>query len=138
MVQRTGEQGQGNIWFVQNNFYYDAFFLKAIGKSSMIHPFLVSDTCIPVLNGGCSTGWCYTANGSRFHVCFPVIPTVFSNIFTQPFGVSYSGATYKYTVLDTTGQRAAAAGMSGVCAFTPWTYIFQKWHNSPKQPTNLF
>ena len=31
MVQRTGEQGQGNVWFVQNNFYYDAFFLKAIG-----------------------------------------------------------------------------------------------------------
>ncbi|KAF9647285.1 hypothetical protein BDM02DRAFT_3098371 [Thelephora ganbajun] len=76
MVQRTGEQGQGSVWFVQNNFYYDAFFLKAI-----------------VLNGGCPSGWCYTANSSRFH----------------PYGVSYSGATYKYTVLDTTGQRAAAA-----------------------------
>jgi len=35
MVQRTGEQGQGNVCFVQNNFYYDAFFLKAIGNSSM-------------------------------------------------------------------------------------------------------
>ena len=34
MVQRTGEQGQGNVFFVQNNFYYDAFFLKAIGKFS--------------------------------------------------------------------------------------------------------
>lgn len=76
LVQRTGEQGQGNVLFVQNNFYYDAFFLKAI-----------------VLNGGCPGGWCSTANGSRFH----------------PFGVSYSGATYKYTVIDTTGQRAAAA-----------------------------
>lgn len=76
LVQRTGEQGQGNIAFVQNNFYYDAFFLKAI-----------------VLNGGCPNGWCSTPNGSRFH----------------PFGVSYSGATYKYTVLDTTGKRAAAA-----------------------------
>lgn len=32
MVQRTGAQGQGNILFVQNNFYYDAFFLKAIGE----------------------------------------------------------------------------------------------------------
>lgn len=31
MVQRTGTQGQGHILFVQNNFYYDAFFLKAIG-----------------------------------------------------------------------------------------------------------
>lgn len=29
---------------------------------------------------------------------------------SQPFGVSYSGATYKYTVLDTNGKRAAAAG----------------------------
>lgn len=33
MVQRTGEQGQGTVLFVQNNFYYDAFFLKAIGSS---------------------------------------------------------------------------------------------------------
>ena len=34
MVQRTGEQGQGNVLFVQNNFYYDAFFLKTIGEST--------------------------------------------------------------------------------------------------------
>ena len=26
----------------------------------------------------------------------------------QPFGVSYSGASYKYTVLDTSGRRSAA------------------------------
>ncbi|KZT24072.1 hypothetical protein NEOLEDRAFT_1135604 [Neolentinus lepideus HHB14362 ss-1] len=76
MVQRTGEQGQGNVFFVQNNFYYDAFFLKAI-----------------VLNGACGSGWCATPNGtSKYH----------------PFGVSYSGATYKYTVLDTSGRRSAA------------------------------
>lgn len=36
MVQRTGSDGQGNFLFVQNNFYYDAFFLKAIGKSAHI------------------------------------------------------------------------------------------------------
>jgi integrin alpha FG-GAP repeat containing protein 1 len=35
MIQRTGQQGQGNVLFVQNNFYYDAFFLKAIG---MLYP----------------------------------------------------------------------------------------------------
>lgn len=34
MIQRTGEQGQGPILFVQNNFFYDAFFLKAIGMLS--------------------------------------------------------------------------------------------------------
>ncbi|KAJ7168406.1 hypothetical protein C8R43DRAFT_984269 [Mycena crocata] len=76
MVQRTGGSGKGNILFVQNNFYYDAFFLKAI-----------------VLNGACDNGWCYGPNGTeRYH----------------PFGVSYSGASYKYTVLDTTGGRSAA------------------------------
>ena len=69
MVQRTGEQGQGNVGFVQNNFYYDAFFLKAIGESSMNRLFLFTDVFLPVLNGGCPGGWCYTANGSRFHVC---------------------------------------------------------------------
>ncbi|KAG6328098.1 hypothetical protein ID866_10991 [Astraeus odoratus] len=30
LVQRTGAQGEGSISFIQNNFYYDAFFLKAI------------------------------------------------------------------------------------------------------------
>ncbi|KAK7062132.1 T-cell immunomodulatory protein [Favolaschia claudopus] len=76
MVQRTGTLGHGNILFVQNNFYFDAFFLKAI-----------------VLNGACGNGWCYGPNGTeRYH----------------PFGVSYSGASYKYTVLDTTGSRSAA------------------------------
>ncbi|KDQ59682.1 hypothetical protein JAAARDRAFT_33256 [Jaapia argillacea MUCL 33604] len=76
MVQRSGKQGEGTILFVQNNFYYDAFFLKAI-----------------VLNSACAGGWCTTPNGSeRYH----------------PYGVSYSGATYKYTVLDTSGRRSAA------------------------------
>ena len=32
LVQRTGEQGQGNTLFIQNNFFYDAFFLKAMGR----------------------------------------------------------------------------------------------------------
>ncbi|GJE88027.1 VCBS repeat-containing protein [Phanerochaete sordida] len=77
MVQRTDRQGEGNIVFVQNNFYFDAFFLKAI-----------------VLNGACGSGMCSAPNSSlKYH----------------PFGVSYSGATYKYTVLDTTGKRSAAA-----------------------------
>lgn len=76
MIQRSGAAGKGNVMFIQNNFYYDAFFLKAI-----------------VLNGACDNGWCYTANGTeKYH----------------PFGVSYSGASYKYTVLDTAGHRSAA------------------------------
>ncbi|KXN92003.1 T-cell immunomodulatory protein [Leucoagaricus sp. SymC.cos] len=76
MVQRTGSQDGSKILFIQNNFYYDAFFLKAI-----------------VLNGACNNGWCYTPNGTERY---------------QPYGVSYSGASYKYTVFDTVGQRSAA------------------------------
>ena len=34
-MQRTGDQGEGKLLFVQNNFYYDAFFLKAIGELYM-------------------------------------------------------------------------------------------------------
>jgi integrin alpha FG-GAP repeat containing protein 1 len=34
MIQRTGEQGAGRVLFVQNNFYYDAFFMKAIGTGA--------------------------------------------------------------------------------------------------------
>jgi integrin alpha FG-GAP repeat containing protein 1 len=74
LVQRTGEQGQGNVWFVQNNFYYDAFFLKAIGEFPIICSCLHADVPTPVLNGGCPSGWCYTANGSRFHVRSPAKP----------------------------------------------------------------
>jgi integrin alpha FG-GAP repeat containing protein 1 len=37
LVQRTGSAGHGNFLFIQNNFYYDAFFLKAIG---MYHFFI--------------------------------------------------------------------------------------------------
>ncbi|KAI0689777.1 hypothetical protein BC835DRAFT_1407738 [Cytidiella melzeri] len=96
MVQRTGNQEEGNILFVQNNFYYDAFFLKAI-----------------VLNGACGSGLCTYPNGSgQYH----------------PFGVSYSGATYKYTVLDTAGGRSAAAvgqlpQTSYQALLTPYSYF---------------
>ncbi|KAL9714709.1 hypothetical protein Ac2012v2_001367 [Leucoagaricus gongylophorus] len=76
MVQRTGSQSGNQVLFIQNNFYYDAFFLKAI-----------------VSNGACNSGWCYSSNGSERY---------------QPFGISYSGASYKYTVFDTVGRRSAA------------------------------
>jgi hypothetical protein len=35
MIQRTGTSNTDKILFVQNNFYYDAFFLKAIGTLSI-------------------------------------------------------------------------------------------------------
>jgi len=35
VLQRSGRQKQGSVLFVQNNFYYDAFFLTAIGDGRM-------------------------------------------------------------------------------------------------------
>lgn len=32
MVQRTGKQSAQRVTFIQNNFFHDAFFLKAIGE----------------------------------------------------------------------------------------------------------
>ncbi|KAK8864374.1 hypothetical protein IAR55_001622 [Kwoniella newhampshirensis] len=74
LVQRTGEQSGERITFIQNNFYHDAFFLKA-----------------QVLNGACE-GDCQPTVGGKSY---------------SPLGVSYSGATYKFTVLDTLGLRVA-------------------------------
>ncbi|KAF8655798.1 hypothetical protein AX16_002884 [Volvariella volvacea WC 439] len=95
MIQRTGDSKQGHVLFIQNNFYYDAFFMKAI-----------------VLNGACGSGWCYNTNGSRYH----------------PFGVSYPGASYKYTILDTSGHRSAAqVGQLSQTSYhalnTPYTFF---------------
>ncbi|KAL7421858.1 hypothetical protein Q5752_003629 [Cryptotrichosporon argae] len=74
MVQRTGEQAEQKVAFVQNNFYHDAFFLKA-----------------QVLNGACD-GKCQPAAGGKAY---------------SALGVSYPGATFKFTVLDTNGHRRA-------------------------------
>jgi|SRR5882762_11251701 len=73
MVQRSGSAGQGKVLFVQNNFYYDAFFLKAIGASFLLRSFVVlmsADlSAFVVLNGACDNGWCTTPNSStRYHV----------------------------------------------------------------------
>jgi integrin alpha FG-GAP repeat containing protein 1 len=61
------------VTFVQNNYFYDAFFLKAMTS-----------------NGACSS-YCDTRgpNGERY----------------RPWGVNYNGASYKFTVLDTSGIR---------------------------------
>jgi len=45
-----------------------------------------------VLNRPCDGGWCRLENGTKY----------------QAFGVSYPGASYKYTVQDTSGKRSAA------------------------------
>ncbi|KAG8833578.1 hypothetical protein FRC17_010402 [Serendipita sp. 399] len=86
LVQRTGKgtggtgTGSGQkISFIQNNVFHDAFFMKAIGMF----------TSIQVI---------------RYHLT----PQQSLMVPAMPFGVSYSGGTYKYTVLDTSGKRSAA------------------------------
>ncbi|WWC89342.1 uncharacterized protein L201_004263 [Kwoniella dendrophila CBS 6074] len=74
LVQRSGSQSGQKVSFIQNNFYHDAFFLKA-----------------QVLNGACE-GICEPAQGGKSY---------------SPLGVSHSGATYKFTILDTLGHRVA-------------------------------
>lgn len=75
---------------------------------------------VAVLNGACENGWCSSLNGTvHYHVMIPIIflPRYqfhFINTLLQPFGVSYSGATFKYTILDTTGRRSAAQGELGL------------------------
>lgn len=41
-----------------------------------------------------------------------VRPAAYQTDTTQPYGVSYSGASYKFTVLDPTGARKATQGAS--------------------------
>ncbi|CAE6446827.1 unnamed protein product [Rhizoctonia solani] len=76
LVQRNGAQTGSRIAFIQNNFFQDAFFLKAI-----------------VLNGACPSGICEKSSGKY-----------------KPFGATNPGASFKYTVLDTRGERSAAFG----------------------------
>jgi integrin alpha FG-GAP repeat containing protein 1 len=70
VVQRTGDQGKGTVLFVQNNFYYDAFFLKAIGESVFddVRCNLLSEVGLEVLNSACDNGWCSDPKGKKFHV----------------------------------------------------------------------
>lgn len=67
LVQRTGNDKQGTITFIQNNFYYDAFFLKAIGKPPprQITPVFRHSPNSPVLNGACNNGECSVEEGEN-------------------------------------------------------------------------
>lgn len=66
-----------------------------------------------VLNGACNSGWCDGDNGTKpYQVCnCSFFPSYSSTVSYKPFGVSYSGASYKYTILDTSGHRSAAQSM---------------------------
>jgi len=83
-----------NFAFIKNNYYQDAFFLKAL-----------------TLNGACE-GICRPKNGKPY----------------EPNGVSYSGATYKFTVLDARARRRATQvgqlpQTSYFSLLTPYSYF---------------
>jgi integrin alpha FG-GAP repeat containing protein 1 len=69
LVQRTGKDGQGKLAFVQNNFYHDAFFLKAIGETMDMGALKISaDMGSSVLNHACPSGRCVAPNGTFYQV----------------------------------------------------------------------
>ena len=72
LVQRTGEQGSGTNSFVHNNFFYDAFFLKAMGK------LYSAKSCVDlsffiVLNRPCDGGSCTMKNGTKYEVTIEAV-----------------------------------------------------------------
>ncbi|KAK4705610.1 integrin alpha FG-GAP repeat containing protein 1, partial [Phenoliferia sp. Uapishka_3] len=97
MVQRSGGGGASRqVVFIKNNYFHDAFFLKAL-----------------VLNGACP-GWCEPKEAGETRY--------------RPYGVSYSGASFKFTVLDPTGSRKATQvgqlpQSSYLALGTPYSYF---------------
>jgi integrin alpha FG-GAP repeat containing protein 1 len=59
MVQRTGEQGAGRVLFVQNNFYYDAFFHEShlYAALSIYISLLSVSPDLLLASDGCSSEW---------------------------------------------------------------------------------
>lgn len=77
---RRSDHGIRSVTFIQNNYFYDAFFLKAL-----------------TLNGACGS------------MCEEVIQNA-SNAAPhkyKPWGAALPGASYKFTVLDPNGNRRA-------------------------------
>lgn len=94
MIQRLPLSGatmdRRRVSFIQNNFFYDAFMLKAI-----------------TLNGACSS-YCEPAQGEKYKVRISALSSFIPWLTSeQPSGVNYAGASYKFTVLDTNGNRRA-------------------------------
>lgn len=65
MVQRTGSGGAAReVVFIKNNYFHDAFFLKALGQSPFWHNTGAVLICVIVLNGACSV-WCEPEKGDE-------------------------------------------------------------------------
>lgn len=71
MVQRTGKQSGQRVSFIQNNFFHDAFFLKAIGEQHcVLQAFYLTTLTTPVVLNGACNGLCVPVNASepKYHV----------------------------------------------------------------------
>lgn len=73
--------------------------------------------CSTVLNGVCE-GTCKTESGASYEVRLPPLlrlraeraPDDLASTFVQPVGVSYSGPSFKFTILDTNGKKTFSQG----------------------------
>ncbi|PWN19934.1 hypothetical protein BCV69DRAFT_283464 [Microstroma glucosiphilum] len=92
------------VTFIQNNYFYDAFFLKSL-----------------CLNGACSSAICKSIEAG---------PEGLEPVETRykPWGASLPGASYKFTVLDPNGlRRAQQVGQQPQSSYrsllTPYSYF---------------
>lgn len=86
LVQRMGEQGQGSFLFVQNNFFFDAFFLKAMVSLSLCRATVFTNETVLVLKGACNNGWCAGSNGSAsYHVSAATLHCAYPLILVAAF-----------------------------------------------------
>lgn len=104
LLQRTDassrNQDSRSITFIQNNYFFDAFFLKAL-----------------------------TLNGACFSTCEGSLSNSSSDLVKyKPWGASLPGSSYKFTVLDPNGnRRAQQVGQSPQSSYrsllTPYSYF---------------
>jgi integrin alpha FG-GAP repeat containing protein 1 len=100
----TAAKDTRRVTFIQNNYFYDAFFLKSL-----------------CLNGACSSAMCRTTEAG---------PDGSEPVETRykPWGASLPGASYKFTVLDPNGlRRAQQVGQQPQSSYrsllTPYSYF---------------
>lgn len=112
MVQRTGGGGAAReVVFIKNNYFHDAFFLKALGESRSLTKLVrVIDEDLQCSMALARFG--VSPRRERIDIEYVFLPPGAERYThaSQSYGVSYSGASYKFTVLDPTGARKATQG----------------------------
>lgn len=113
LVQRDASGLSRSFTFVKNNYFHDAFFLKALGECLSFLKYILPLT-FSMGSLERSLPWQMPATDRRSQIiqCNSLVSSYELRpqlINKQANGVSYSGATYKFTVFDQAGHRRAAA-----------------------------